>query len=148
MQHHFQRQRRDLQKTQRKQSDQYKKARIQSKFGKSEQQDNSTKARQSYGENASQPDLPPCDLIQLCNEYKADLNVTTQRAQEIEETTRKQADDETGQWMEMRRTRLTASNFHSVITRRKKEVAPLVKTLLYPPTRAIGLNCSTVWQGE
>ena len=89
-------------------------------------------AQHSYGPNLVQPDLPAQEVEKLCKEFKIGLSVTPEKAKQIEEDTREQANDHTGLWRYLRRCRLTASNFGTVCKRRKSTpVANAVKSLLY-----------------
>ena len=95
-------------------------------------QDSSKAAQYSYGPEATKPDVTPTELQRLCKEYKGDLNVCQKEAQRLEEDTRQQSEDGTGLWANLRRCRLTSSNFGVICKRRPTTpVACLVKNLLY-----------------
>lgn len=98
----------------------------------STKENNSKAAQSSYGTSAVQPEVSPTELERLCREYKRDLTICQQEAQRIEEETRRQSEDPSGMWMNLRRCRLTASNFGTVCKRRPTTpVAAFVKNLLY-----------------
>ena len=67
-----------------------------------------------YGSSAAQPDLPRSELDKICQEYKHRLNVSDLEQSNIEQQMEDQADDNTGQWHEQRRSRLTVSSFGTV----------------------------------
>ena len=112
-----------------------------------DQQDNTKAAQCSYGPQAIQPEVTPAELQRLCSEYKNDLTVCQQEAQQIEEETRQQSADTTGLWVNLRRCRLTASNFGVICKRRlTTPVASLVKNLLY---RSSSVSAPSIrWERE
>ena len=72
------------------------------------------------------------ELQRLCSEYKRDLTVSPQEAQRVEAETKQQSGDTTGLWANLRRCRLTASNFGIICKcRPTTPVASLVKSFLY-----------------
>ncbi len=94
--------------------------------------DSNKEAKCSYGPQAVQPEVTPTELKRLCSEYKHDLIVSQQDAQRIEEETKQQSEDTTGLWSNLRRCRLTASNFGVICKRRSTTpVTPLVRSLVY-----------------
>ena len=98
----------------------------------SDPKENSKSAQQAYGPSSIQSEITSTELDCLCSEYKKDLTLSKQDAQQIEEDTRQQSDDPTGMWANLRRCRLTASNFGKICKRRlTTPVASMVKTLLY-----------------
>ena len=89
-------------------------------------------AQSSYGSKATQPEVSDSEVKRLCKEYKNDLTICPQEAQQVEEETCQQSEDPSGLWMRLRRCRLTASNFGMVCKRRPTTpVANMVKNLLY-----------------
>ena len=76
--------------------------------------DTSTSAKRAYGIQAVQPPLPSEEVHQLCSEFKCGLLVNKEEAARIEQETKQQGDDPTGQWNSLRRPRLTASNFGTI----------------------------------
>ena len=68
-------------------------------------------AQRAYGPNAVQPVLQPQEVQRLCKEFKNDLYLSEEHISQIEQDTREQSNDNTGQWQYLRRYRLTASNF-------------------------------------
>ncbi len=86
----------------------------------------------SYGSLPAETDIPQIELFQLCLEHLERIRKTTKQIEEISEMTAEQADDESGEWMMLRRKRLTASSFGDIAKRRKStSVTPLVTRLLY-----------------
>ncbi|XP_063240064.1 uncharacterized protein LOC134540920 [Bacillus rossius redtenbacheri] len=92
-----------------------------------------------YGPSSEQVEDDPCDeisdaqLAEKCENFVESLNVTSEQQEEIAIQTKDQADCIS--WHELRRVRLTASNFGTVC--RRKESTPcanLVKNLLYKPS--------------
>ena len=65
-------------------------------------------------------------------EHLERLKKTTRQIEAISELTADQADDKSGEWMMLRRKRVTASSFGDIITRRQStSFAPLVIKMLY-----------------
>lgn len=62
-----------------------------------DKENNSKAAQSSNGTAATQPDVSPMELQQLCKEYKKDLTVSTQEAQHIEDR-----GDEATEWRPLR----------------------------------------------
>jgi len=83
-----------------------------------------------YGENAVKPDITKEEFDIKAKNFLKNLDRTPEELIQIQEGTVLQADS--GAWMEIRRQLVTASNFHSICTRRRStNTAPLVKRLLY-----------------
>lgn len=86
----------------------------------------------TYGLHSTQPALPPNEVHRLCREYKNGMALSEGEISQIEAETQDQGDDVTGQWLHLRRSRITSSNFGVVCKRRASTpVANLVKSLLY-----------------
>ena len=115
-------------KRERASTTEYKNRRKRAKYSTSQTTTN------DYGPNATQPDEDLDELHRLCVEYKESLNVSPAERQKIERTTLEQANDQS--WFELRKSRLTASNFGTVARRRHATpVAKLVRNLLYDVPR-------------
>ena len=120
--------RRSAKEKKRKSTTEYKNRRKRAKYSTSQTTTN------DYGPNATQPDEDLDELHRLCVEYKESLNVSPAERQKIERTTLEQANDQS--WFELRKSRLTASNFGTVARRRHATpVAKLVRNLLYDVPR-------------
>ena len=76
------------------------------------------------------------EFFRLCRERLERLHKSAREIEEISELTADQADDESGEWIMLRRERVTASSFGSIVKRRSS-FAPLVSRLLY------GKHCLT-----
>ena len=114
--------------TQRKSSDAYKKARIEKRY-------HLTPAitDKDYGPEAITPTNSSQDELRLiCNEYLTSLQVTVEQATELTRETVDQDPSLNSLWQQLRRPRLTASAFGTVIKRRKN-FEKLVETILYKP---------------
>ena len=98
--------RRSAKEKKRKSTTEYKNRRKRAKYSTSQTTTN------DYGPNATQPDEDLDELHRLCVEYKESLNVSPAERQKIERTTLEQANDQS--WFELRKSRLTASNFGTV----------------------------------
>ena len=71
-------------------------------------------------------------MFQLCLEHLERIQKTAKQIEEISELTADQADDQSGEWMMLRRERLTASTFGDIVKRRAStSLVPLVMKLLY-----------------
>ena len=120
--------RRSAKEKKRKSTTEYKNRRKRAKYSTSQTTTN------DYEPNATQPDEDLDELHRLCVEYKESLNVSPAERQKIERTTLEQANDQS--WFELRKSRLTASNFGTVARRRHATpVAKLVRNLLYDVPR-------------
>lgn len=87
---------------------------------------------QAYGPSSAQPALPPDEVHRLCREYKNQMSLSESEIERIQVETKDQANDTTGTWFNLRRSRITSSNFGVVCKRRQSTpVGNLVKTLLY-----------------
>ncbi|XP_063386965.1 uncharacterized protein LOC134672945 isoform X1 [Cydia fagiglandana] len=83
-----------------------------------------------YGPESLKPDIEPDVFESLKKNFLNDLNKTSEEREQIQQNTVLQA--ESGEWLELRRTLLTASNFGKVINRRPNtNCANFVKDLLY-----------------
>lgn len=84
-----------------------------------------------YGPDSQQDDVPPTELLQLCQEFhRREVEVSQSQRDYIEQHTLRQSEDSL--WHHQRRLRLTASNFGKVVKRRSTTaVGNLVKSLLY-----------------
>ena len=112
----------------RKLSLKYKKQRLEAHYGSSVV--NSPDS--SYGSLPAEPDIPQNELFQLCLERLERIQKTAKQIEEISEMTSDQADDESGEWMMLRRERVTASSFGDIAKRRtSSSPAPVVTKLLY-----------------
>ena len=106
----------------------YKKQRLEARYGSSVV--NSPDS--SYGSLPAEPDIPQKELFQLCLERLERIRKTAKQIEEISEMTADQADDKSGEWMMLRRERVTASSFGDIVKRRKStSVTPLVTRHLY-----------------
>lgn len=86
----------------------------------------------TYGPNSAQPALPLREVHRLCREYRNGMALSEEEIQQIEQDTRDQGNDPTGMWLQLRRSRITSSNFGVVCKRRATTpVGNLVKNLLY-----------------
>ena len=110
----------------------YKKQRLETRHGSSV----INSPDSSYGSLPAEPDIPQDELFRLCREHLERLRKTAKQIEEISELTADQADDESGEWIMLRRERVTASSFGSIVKRRSS-FAPLVTRLLY------GKRCMT-----
>ena len=80
----------------------------------------------------AEPYIPQNELFQLCLERLERIQKTAKQIEEISEMTADQADDESGEWMMLRRECVTASSFGDIAKRRtSSSPAPLVTKLLY-----------------
>ena len=112
----------------RKVSLKYEKQRLEARYGSSVV--NSPDS--SYGSLPAEPDIPRNELFQLCLELLERIQKKAKQIEEISEMTTDQADDESGEWMMLRRERVTASSFGYITKRRtSSSPAPLVTKLLY-----------------
>ena len=106
----------------------YKKQRLEGRYGSSVV--NSPDS--SYGSLPAEPDIPQNELFQLCLERLERIQKTAKQIEEISELTADQVDDESGEWMMLRRERVTASSFGDIVKRRAStSFVPLVMKLLY-----------------
>ena len=120
--------------TNRKRGTSYKETRATVKYRKNA--DGSKEASHSYGENAQQPDLALDELRCLCKDFKKGLEVTQAEADQVECETHGQAD--CSRWYDVRRRRITASNFGKISRRRPTtKVSGQVKILLYDSGKVI-----------
>ena len=126
------RKRKHVQDAARKISLKYKKQRLETRYGASVV--NSPDS--SYGSLPAEPDIPQDELFQLCRERLERVQKSVKQIEEISELTADQANDESGEWIMLRRERVTASSFGSIV-KRKAAFAPLVNRLLY------GKHCLT-----
>ena len=110
----------------------YKKQRLETRYGSSVV--NSPDS--SYGSLPAEPDIDQDELFRLCRECLERLHKSPTEIEEISEVTADQANDESGEWIMLRRERVTASSFGSIVKRRSS-FAPLVSRLLY------GKHCLT-----
>lgn len=86
----------------------------------------------NYGENVDTPDMDPETYEMAKSTFLKNLEKTEEERRDIEERTVLQS--ECGEWMEIRRNLLTASNFGKVVKRKKNNsCANMVKNLLYRP---------------
>ena len=112
----------------RKVSLKYKKQRLEARYGSSVV--NSPDS--SYGSLPAEPDITQDELFQLCLEHLERIQKTAKQIEEISELTADQADDESGEWMMLRRERVTASSFGDIVKRRTStSYTPLITKLLY-----------------
>ena len=126
------RKRKHTQDAARKISLKYKKQRLETRYGASVV--NSPDS--SYGSLPAEPDIPQDELFRLCRERLERVQKSAKQIEEISELTADQANDESGEWIMLRRERVTASSFGSIV-KRKAAFAPLVTRLLY------GKHCLT-----
>ena len=106
----------------------YKKQRLEARYGSSVV--NSPDS--SNGSLPAEPDIPQNELFQLCLERLERIQKTAKQIEEISELTAEQADDESGEWMMLRRERVTASSFGDIVKRRTStSFVPLVTKFLY-----------------
>ena len=103
------------------------------------------KSELAYGPNSVQPALPSEEVHRLCKEYKESLALSEAEITKISADTSEQGSSSL--WLQLRRSRLTSSNFGVVCKRRASTpVANLVKNLLY---RSISSNVSSLrWERE
>ena len=120
------RKRKHVKDSARKISLKYKKQRLETRYGSSVV--NSPDS--SYGSLPAEPDISQEELLHLCRERLERLQKSAKQIEEISELTADQADDESGEWIMLRRERVTASSFGSIVKRRSS-FAPLVSRLLY-----------------
>lgn len=84
----------------------------------------------NYGENAEQPDMDPTTFEMAKKTFLKNLEKTEEERAHITKQTILQS--ECGEWLELRRNFLTASNFGKVIKRRKtNSCRNIVKNMLY-----------------
>ncbi|XP_073966092.1 uncharacterized protein [Choristoneura fumiferana] len=97
---------------------------------KKNRQLNARKIDFNYGENASKPDLDP-EIFELAKaNFLENLKKNEIERRDIEKRTILQS--ESGEWLELRRNLLTASNFGKVVKRNKtNSCASIVKNMLY-----------------
>ena len=126
------RKRKHVKDSARKISLKYKKQRLDTRYGSSVV--NSPDS--SYGSLPAEPDVDQNELFRLCRERLERLHKSAREIEEISELTADQADDESGEWIMLRRERVTASSFGSIVKRRSS-FTPLVSRLLY------GKHCLT-----
>lgn len=83
-----------------------------------------------YGNNCEKPDMPE-DILEKCKEqFVLDLERTSEEIATIERNTILQRDS--SEWLELRRSLITASNFSKIIKRRENTGAKnLVKEIIY-----------------
>lgn len=85
-----------------------------------------------YGENVTKPDMD-LETFELAKKgFLANIRRSKEERHDIEQRTILQSDS--GEWLELRRNLLTASNFGKVVKRIKtKSCAKMVKNMLYKP---------------
>ena len=106
----------------------YKKQRLEARYGSSVV--NSPDS--SYGSLPAEPDIPQDELFQLCLEHLERLKKTARQIEAISELTADQADDESGEWMMLRREHVTASSFGDIVKRRQStSFSQIVIKMLY-----------------
>ena len=110
------------------------KARYRKRKAERARMSSSKKARLSYGPNALDvsKDCSEEELQQKCENYTAQhFNKTESQLTEVTEKTQQQSDSSL--WKKERATRLTASYFGEVLSKRPAtKTAPLVKRIIYP----------------
>ena len=112
----------------RKSSDVYKKARIEKRYHLAP-----AATDNDYGPEAITPTNTTQEELQhICNEYLQSLQVTMEQASKLTRATMNQDPSLNSLWQQLRRLRLTASVFGTVIKRRKN-FEKLVETILYKP---------------
>jgi len=122
------RKRKHEQDTKRKSSDTYKKARIEKRYHLTP-----AVTDKDYGPDAISPTNSSQDeLRHTCNDYLASLQVTVEQAAQLTTATVDQDPSLNSLWQQLRRPRLTASVFGTVVKRRKN-FEKLVETILYKP---------------
>lgn len=90
----------------------------------------SCQTEEFYGNLCKKPDMPPDKLAERSDALMKRLQVAEDTRNEIEFATRGQSNN--GRWHVERKQRITASNFHSVCTRRESTPCDsLVERLLY-----------------
>ena len=123
--------------TKRKSSNEYKHARIEKRYHLT-----SSTTDRNYGPKAVTPNTTnQQELHKLCKEYLESLRVTPKQASELTAATTEQDPSPNSLWQQLRRARLTASRFGTIVKRRKNfEI--LVESILYkpPPDTATGLQ--------
>ena len=106
--------------------------------GKAAKQDQSL-----YGPDAVQveTDITPDELKRSCDIYLQKYKVPDEQIQIIEQDTRGQSSND--RWFQERKNRLTASNFHPILSRQynKHKWTPLVKQLLYSANFLDSIDC-------
>ena len=114
---------------QKKSSEAYKKARIERRYHLTPAITDA-----DYGPEAitSAISTSEADLKHICNEYILSLQVTVKQASELTRATVDQDPSLNSLWQQLRRPRLTASLFGTVI-KRHKNFEKLVETILYKP---------------
>ncbi|XP_046961250.1 uncharacterized protein LOC124530923 [Vanessa cardui] len=91
---------------------------------------NKKQSDKDYGQSCQKPDMPVDLLDKMKNDFIKSLDKTDEERAMIERKTILQSAN--GEWLEMRRSLLTASNFGRVIKRRvNTPCANLVKDILY-----------------
>ena len=113
------RKRKHVQDAARKISLKYKKQRLETRYGASVV--NSPDS--SYGSLPAEPDISQDELFRLCRERLERVQKSAIQIEEISELT-------SGEWIMLRRERITASSFGSIV-KRKAAFAPLATRLLY-----------------
>lgn len=98
----------------------------------------------NYGENAEQPDKDPVTFDLDKAAFLKNLEKSDEERNRIQKQTILQS--QCGQWLELRRNLLTASNFGKVIKRRKNHSCRnMVKNMLYPKSLD---NVSSIQHGR
>ncbi|KAL0840686.1 hypothetical protein ABMA28_015880 [Loxostege sticticalis] len=98
-----------------------------------------------YGEACMKPDLDDTTYNQVKNNFLANLTKTAEEREKIQKSTILQS--ECGEWMELRRSLLTASNFGRIIKRREDtSCVNIVKELLYKSSHL--RNVSSIKHGR
>ena len=112
----------------RKSSAAYKKARIEKRYHLIP-----ATTDNDYGPEAITPsNTSQEDLQHICNEYLISLQVTMEQASKLTQATVDQDPSPNSLWQQLRRPRLTASVFGTVVKRRKN-FEKLTETILYKP---------------
>ena len=107
-----------------------KKRHLNSKYMKKKRRIIFTKTDDSYGDQCNKPDMPEDILKKMKDNFILSLKKTDEERNLIEKKTILQKDS--SEWMELRRSLLTASNFGRVIKKRiNTGCANLVKDILY-----------------
>lgn len=84
----------------------------------------------NYGSTCSAPDMSPSKMERAKSDFLSNLKTITNDRTKIERSTILQRDS--SEWMELRKSLVTASNFGSICKRQlSKSSAPMVKNILY-----------------
>ena len=123
--------------TKRKSSVEYKRTRIEKRYHLTP----STTDRDYGPETVTSNSTSQQELRQLYKEYLGSVRITPQQASELTAATTEQGPSPKSLWQQLRRTRLTASRFGTVI-KRHKNFEGLAESIIYkpPPDSAAALE--------